>query len=211
MPEKMSHSTRINDIYNEGVSITRRWEMANDRLAPQHPNNTNARAADGGEDSAQAFAQRYRAHVGPLYRYLYSRVGSAAEAEELTSQTFLAALEGLPRYREGNFSAWLFGIARRKAADYFRRRPEQPLEEEALLAGEPGPLEALLQDERSHRLVSLVSQLNEEERELLRLRYTADLSYPQIGQVLGRSPEAVKKQVHRLLRRLKAQMEAGDG
>jgi RNA polymerase sigma factor (sigma-70 family) len=83
-------------------------------------------------------------------------------------------------------------------ADYFRSL-------------DPEPLEPLLQDERSRQLVSLERQLNEEERELLRLRYTADLSYPQIGQVLKRSPEAVKKQLYRLLARLKAQMEAGDG
>ena len=67
------------------------------------------------------FDALYLRYAQPVYRYLYSRIGSGAEAEDATAQTFLSALEGFGRYRhEGYFGAWLFGIARRKAADHFR-------------------------------------------------------------------------------------------
>jgi len=71
-------------------------------------------------DSAE-FAALYDRYFRQIYHYLYGRVGSAAEAEDLTAQTFLAALEALPRYHHrGHFAAWLFTIARNKARDFFR-------------------------------------------------------------------------------------------
>ena len=162
--------------------------------------------------SAAEFTAVYREYVQPLYRYLYSRVGRADLAEELTAQTFLAALEGLPRYRPGNFAGWLFTIARHKAADYFRRQPLAELDPQA---DYPGPdsdaLGALIQAEQKQRLLASIAGLRENERELLRLRYAARLSFPQMAAVLGRGPEAVKKQHYRLLARLKHAMEAADG
>jgi DNA-directed RNA polymerase specialized sigma24 family protein len=65
-----------------------------------------------------AFAALYRRYLAPLYRYLYVRTGDVGAAEDLTSQTFVAALEGLPRYRErGTFAGWLFTIVARKRMD----------------------------------------------------------------------------------------------
>src|SRR5512146_1797199 len=92
-----------------------------------------------------AVSALYRRYLERVYRYLYARVGNRAEAEDLTSQVFLAVIEGLPRYRErGCFAAWLFGIARRKASDYFRqKRPQAPLDDTFLQA--PSSTEPLLQ------------------------------------------------------------------
>jgi RNA polymerase sigma-70 factor (ECF subfamily) len=58
------------------------------------------------KDDPAAFGQLYNHYVQPVYRYLYSRAGTTHDAEDLTSQTFMAAFEYLPRYRErGQFAA----------------------------------------------------------------------------------------------------------
>ncbi len=158
----------------------------------------------------RAFGRLYALYVQPLFRYLYSRIGSLPEAEDVTAQTFLAALEALGRYRhDGHFAAWLFSIARCKAADYFRaQRQQAPLEDAECLAAEGGDLlQGVLQGERSAALTRLIAALPEEERDLIRLRYVAELSFSEIGRLLGRSEDAAKKALYRLLARLQSQLE----
>jgi RNA polymerase sigma-70 factor, ECF subfamily len=152
-----------------------------------------------------AFSELYRRYVTPVYRYLYKRLGNAKDAEDLTSQVLMEALEGLVRYRErGNFAAWLFTIARHKAIQTFRRqRPTISLDEvEKLHSLSEDPLEQLLQDENIERMAAVFADLDEDQRELLRLRFTADLTYAEIGSLLGRTEAAVKMAVGRLLRQM---------
>ena len=157
-----------------------------------------------------AFTSLYRRYVTPVYRYLCQRVGSPAEAEDLTSQVFLKALEGLAHYREqGNFAAWLFTIARRKAIAAYRRPPPHlPLGEAEQIPGPADdPLERIMRGEQRQRMAALFADLDEDQRELLRLRFSAGLGYAEIGALLGRSQAAVKMAVYRLLRRMYAKWE----
>jgi len=156
-----------------------------------------------------AFSRLYDHYVQPVYRYIYSRVGSTHEAEDITSQTFMTAYESLGRYRErGQFSAWLFRIARSKMNDHFRRsRREVGLEAAGEILEREDALGVLIRAEELSRIRSLISHLNEEEQELIRLRYVADLSFAEIADLLGRREDAVKKSVYRLLARLKSQVE----
>lgn len=156
-----------------------------------------------------AFGRLYDRYVQPIYRYVFSRLGNAPEAEDVTSQTFMAAYESLGRYRErGQFSAWLFRIARSKVNDHFRRsRREVGLEAAGEILEREDALGVLIRAEELSRIRSLIHYLNEDEQELIRLRYVADLSFVEIADLLGRREDAVKKSVYRLLARLKSQME----
>ncbi len=166
----------------------------------------------GFDRSPAAFAELYRQYLTPVYRYLYFKVGSPAEAEDLTSQVFLAAWEALPGYRhQGHFSAWLFSLAQRKAADYYRcRSPQTSLEagEIDLPAPEADLLSGFIHQEELHRLGLLIAGLSDEERELIRLRFAAGLSFDEMAIVLGRKLSAVKMALYRLLERLETQLEA---
>jgi RNA polymerase sigma-70 factor (ECF subfamily) len=156
----------------------------------------------------EAFARLYDRYVQSVYRYLRGRVGSAPEAEELTAQTFLAALESLPRYdHRGYFSAWLFSIARRKAADFFRRRETLPLEDAEPLASDADLPGEAARAEQIRQLAQLIATLAENERELIRLHFTAGLTFAEMANVLGKKEDAVKKSVYRLLERLHGRME----
>lgn len=166
--------------------------------------------ADARADISQ-FNALYLKYVQPVFRYALSRIGSQPEAEDATAQTFLSALEGFARYRDdGHFGAWLFGIARRKTADHFRDARRHTV----LPDSTPSNDEDLLQQaERKDRLAGLmdkVSGLPAEEQELLRLRYAAGLSFAEIGKLLNRNEDAVKKRIYRTLERLHIQLEGSN-
>lgn len=173
-----------------------------------HPEDLSALAIEAKTDP-EAFGRLYEHYVQSIYRYLYSRVGTVQLAEDLTSQTFMAAFRSLSRYQErGQFSSWLFRIARSKLMDHFRgNRQEESLEAADGLVVGPDTLASVMQDETLGHLRLLIGQLKDDERDLIRLRYVADLSFAEMAELLGKSEEAVKKSVYRLLARLKGQME----
>lgn len=155
------------------------------------------------------FVTLYDRYVQSVYRYHFSRVGNAPDAQDLTAQTFLAALEALPRYRHrGYFAAWLFRIARSQRGTFFRSRSRETDSEPAEAAPAPGDALAALVERAPLR--ALLRALDDDERELLNLRYAADLKFGEIADLLGRNEAAVKKALYRLLARLQAQLEAHD-
>ncbi len=162
--------------------------------------------------SPAAFEALYRQYLKPVYRYLYLKTGRQVDAEDLTSQVFLSALGGLPQYRhKGHFSAWLFSLARRKVADYYRsHRPQASLDEEGIdpIAPEADLLAGVVQAEEMQSLSSLLAALPDDERELVRLRFAAGLGFEEIAAVLGKKTSAVKMALYRLLERMEKQLEA---
>jgi RNA polymerase sigma-70 factor (ECF subfamily) len=177
---------------------------------PQPAWEEEAALLEAAQRDPSAFAPVYRRYVGPVYRYLYSRTGQIGDAEDLTAQVFLEAMEGLARYRRNtSFAAWLFTIARRRAIDHFRRRrPNSPWNGHTASAdGKTDPLAETIRREDLRRLRNAVDALGEGDRELLRLRFAADLRLAQIARVLGRSEGAVKMHLGRLLRRLETDLE----
>lgn len=157
-----------------------------------------------------SFTGLYRQYVRPVYRYLYSRTGNHGDAEDLTAQVFLEALEGLGRYRlDGPFAAWLFTIARRRMIDHRRRqRPVVALDERIPASETPvDPLGRAIRNEESRLLRDLLAGMGEADQELLRLRFAGGLSFGDMARILRRSEAAVKMKLYRLLRRLESQME----
>lgn len=141
-----------------------------------------------------------------VYAYVAYRIGDGADAEDLTGETFARAV----RYREsydaskGTPINWLIGIARRCVDESFSRpRPgSDPPDREA-----PGDLEF----DAVERLTmsAAVSRLNDRERELIALRYGADLSARQIAERLDLSTTAVDVALHRARARLRELLKAG--
>ncbi len=160
----------------------------------------------------RAFGELYKLYVEQVFRYLYSRLGNVHEAEDITAQTFLAAFESFDKFRQdGHFASWLFTIARNKAMDHFRqRRNLASINEMDEIPVENDPLHGVIQSEQAAALSKLIQALPEEERELLRLRFLAAMSFPEIAHFLHRNEEAVKKSIYRLLTRLHSQLEVSN-
>jgi RNA polymerase sigma-70 factor, ECF subfamily len=157
-----------------------------------------------------AFRSLYKQYVKPIYRYLYSTTGNQVDAEDLTSQVFLQALENLEKFRnQGGFRSWLFTIARSRAMDHFRKkRGEISIHKIDPVTNEPDILSSVIHQEQIEKMRMRIDALNEHEKELIRLRYVSKLKYGEIGELLNRSEGAIKKQLYRLLERLGEQMES---
>ena len=171
--------------------------------------------------NSDAFAALYRRYLTSVYRYLYSRLGIVHDAEDITTQVFIDALEGLSsnHYRAGGcFSAWLFTIARRRLVDFYRQRPTVPLDSTRtgadlceIPSAEPGLLVALEKSDDLKRLTHLLAQLDEEKQELLRLRFSALLGFAEIALLEGKSEAAVKMALYRTIDWLREHWEAENG
>jgi RNA polymerase sigma-70 factor (ECF subfamily) len=142
--------------------------------------------------------------VRRVYAYVAYRIGDGPDAEDVTSEVFERAL----RYRDsydptkGNAAAWLIGIARRRV-DIRGRRWETASPDTDAAA--PGDLEE--NAVRRLTLASAMAKLDARERELIALRYGADLTARQIGELLGERTNTVEVALHRALGRLRSHLE----
>lgn len=163
-------------------------------------------------DDADAFEVLYRRHVTRVYRYCYGRLSNVADAEDLTTQVFLAALESLRRYRgRGTFSAWLLGIARNKCNDFYRTAYAEPkkvstsverpdthdMDETLADVNAVDPEESLILEALLDCVERMIAYLSEDRMEALRLRYWGGLSMAEIGRVMRRTEAAAKMLVSR--------------
>ncbi len=152
-----------------------------------------------------AFETLYRRHVTAVYRYCYARTNTADDAEDLTTQTFLAALEALPRYRRRSaFLGWLFGIARHKCMDFHRAayaRPTVSWDDVAPTQAGTGPGPEALAGHRDvlSCVERMLQQLSDDRREAVQLRYWGDLALNDVARAMGRSVAAVKMLVSRAI------------
>ncbi len=149
------------------------------------------------------FSTVYQQHVTRVYRYLLARVGNAADAEDLTAQTFTAALERFDSFRgESHLATWLIGIARHKLADFYRqqRRAAQPLPMDAVqdVPGvERATADSALATLDREEIARLLGRLSPERAEAVALPFFAELSHREVAEALGKSEAAAKMLVHR--------------
>ncbi len=161
-------------------------------------------------DSA-AFGILYETHLDRVYRYVYYRVGSTAEAEDLTEQVFLKAWEAIERYeaRGVPFIAWLYRLAHNLVVDYYRaRRPTMPLEDVAE-AEEPGAntLDSVENELDAEEVRLAVRKLSPEHQQLIVLRFVEGLSHAEVAQITGKTEGATRVVQYRALQSLAKAMQ----
>jgi RNA polymerase sigma-70 factor (ECF subfamily) len=143
--------------------------------------------------------------IRSVYAYVAYRIGDGADAEDVTSEVFERALRYRSSYDPARGAAlpWLIGIARR-CIDGRRPLPVQsgPSPPERVA---PGDFEATALERLT--LVAAISALDDRSRDLLALRYGADLSARQIGTILGLKTNAVEVALHRALARVREELE----
>lgn len=172
----------------------------------QNPPREDTWLARQARTDVEAFAELYSRHVNRVYRYHMAHTGNVRDAEDLTSQTFMAALEGIRSFHgNGSFAAWVMGIAVRKKALFFRgRKPEVPLDA-ALQVPTPGlPTDkAALQRLQLESISRALGRLTPDRGEAVILYYFGGLTSLEVSQVTGKSEAAVKMLLSRGLRDLR--------
>jgi RNA polymerase sigma-70 factor, ECF subfamily len=156
----------------------------------------------------------YRSLLPRIYNFFRYRLGDNVLAEDLTAATFTKAWRARQQYSHdlGAFSTWIFAIARNVAADYFRQQhPEVSLDEAHHLADDEHPLEETVQRRSDFaRLSTLLNRLTPRERELVALKYGAEMTNRAIAELTGLSESNVGTILHRVVRKLRDDWEPSD-
>ncbi len=149
----------------------------------------------------EAFAQLYEEHFDKIYRYVTLKIGNETEAEDMTQQVFLNALQSISSFKWKGipFSAWLFRIAHNQVVDYFRskKRTTVPLDESLVKSNsDDNPQLVVEQKLDIEQLLLATKQLTEAQREVISLRFASELPIAQVAKVMGKSQGAVKALQH---------------
>jgi RNA polymerase sigma-70 factor (ECF subfamily) len=157
----------------------------------------------------EEFGRIYDDEVWSVFGFFAYRLDSRADAEDLTQATFERALRAWDHYDEerAGVRTWLLAIARNLLIDHHRRGRsdrEEPLSER------PGAEHAAVAEpdlDIAPDLTAALGRLRERERELIALRYGADMTGPEIAELLDLSLANVQQILSRSLRRMRAELE----
>jgi RNA polymerase sigma factor (sigma-70 family) len=164
--------------------------------------------------NTEIFSQLYDEFMPKVFAYIHYRVNSQQTTEDLTSIVFEKALANFIKYSsdKGAFSTWIFTIARNSVIDHFRtvaKRQHADLDDGTIdvPSAEPSPEEqAERQSEKDH-LLKCLSKLGDPDREIVRLKFGAEMTNRQISRMLHLSESNVGVRLFRAVRKLRADFE----
>lgn len=171
----------------------------------------------GEEVSLETLFLRY---LKPIYSFIYRLTGNRNDAEDLTQETFLKVWKNLKNYeRDKSFKSWIFTIAKNTAYDHLRKKKEivftdteddegESNLEDALTASEILPEEALIKKEDEAVLEKAINKLPANYRSVLFLKETEDLTFEEIGHILGKPLNTVKSHYRRAILSLKKSLNS---
>jgi RNA polymerase sigma-70 factor (ECF subfamily) len=148
----------------------------------------------------EAFAELYENYFDKIYRYIVIRMGNKTEAEDLTQQVFLKALNSIHSYKwkGAPFSAWLFRIAHNLLVDYLRKERKVVIFQlnDSLTSGGGNPQLLVERNLDIEHLISATKQLTKAQQEVLSLRFAGELPIAEVAKIMDRSEGAVKALQH---------------
>lgn len=172
----------------------------------------------GGEK--EALHSLIRRHLKSIFNFVYRLTGKAEEAEDITQDVFIKLWKNVRKYdSDQEFKPWLYKIARNATIDWQRRRKELVFSDFETRDGEnyleenlpdlsPLPEEMFKKAEDKQFLDKILKEISPEYREVLFLYYDGDLTFAEIGKILGKPLNTVKSQHHRALLSLRNLLNA---
>jgi RNA polymerase sigma-70 factor, ECF subfamily len=176
----------------------------------RHRDDRSVSAQPDSNDAARALLALYDQALPIVYGYFVRRCADRGTAEDLTSETFLAAMDAARKKDPPPIAVpWLIGVARHKLADHYRRRHDRRT---VPVAEPPEPADAVDNwDAELDRLVaeSVLTRLSEPHRTVLALRYMDDCSVPECAELIGRTVHATEALLVRARRAFKQHYPEG--
>ena len=162
------------------------------------------RAATG---DSEAFGVLYDAYHPQIYRFIFLKVSSKEDAEDLAHQVFMNALEHMPGYRHKGFpfSSWLYRIARNAVIDHYRTKKDrvslEDTDPEDFARGESIQADAhrALEIEKVRRAIKKLSPLHQD---VIIMRFVEELAIREVAVALKKSEGAIKLLQHRAITEL---------
>lgn len=157
----------------------------------------------------RAFAPLYERYVDQIFAYVLAQTHDRELAEDVTAATFARAIEELPRFEHRGvpYSAWLYRVATNLIHRQGRRRPTQELGP-LLASAAPGPEELAEAGDRAATVRRAVSELPDDQRRAVLLRFGGELRNREIAELMERSEGAVKLLTFRALTTLRRRLGA---
>ncbi len=165
------------------------------------------RCQDGDREAFRHLVERYK---NPLYGTAYLMTGNAAHAEEHVQEAFLSAWRGIRTFRRGRpAKPWLMRILVNTVISQQRRRQLTvvPIDESLLPGATPGPHAEAEAAENRDAVRAALARLSPEHRQVVVLRYFAELTVPQVARSTGVREGTVKSRLHRALRQMRELLE----
>jgi RNA polymerase sigma-70 factor (ECF subfamily) len=147
---------------------------------------------------------------GRIYRFLLRLTGNPHDAEDLTQETFLRVYKSIERYDSDRpFSAWIYAIARKTVAGYFRsKKPADPIDEEPVCESNEHPAAKLERDDEIARLWEFASRLKPHFHQVLLLHYAEGFSVVETSRIMGLTQVHTKVILHRARQELSRRMQS---
>lgn len=186
------------------------------RMNAAHPSWLVSACIAGNEDAIEMLIRQYE---GSVFRLALSIVRDTAEANEITQDTFIAALRALPAYEEQkSFRAWLFTIAVNQSRSRLRKRKTLERLKTSLTTlfrvefqKQILPEEMVIQNEKEAALWNSLQQMDEKHRIVVVLRYFHELSVTEISEILAIHEGTVHSRLHNAREKLKSALEHVNG
>ncbi|UXA18914.1 RNA polymerase sigma factor [Mycobacterium sp. SMC-4] len=162
-------------------------------------------------DAPRALLTLYDDALPVVYGYFVRRCADRGTAEDLTSETFLAAMDAARKDSPPPITVpWLIGVARHKLADHYRRRHDRF---SVPVAEVPEHSETDHWDAELDRIVaeSVLARLPEQHRTVLALRYMDDRSVPECAELIGRTVHATEALLVRARRAFRSKYPESEG
>jgi len=175
-----------------------------------------AASNEDGDDPGPALVALYDEALPYVYGYLLSRCGGQVSvAQDLTTQTFLGAVQAVRRNNQAHLSrAWLIAVARNKLVDHWRRQAREERGLRTVAAEQHSFHDPWDAEIDSLRAQDVLGRLSAHHRMVLTLRYLDDLPVPQVATLIDRTlhaTEALLVRARAAFRRAYTEDEGGDG